>query len=271
VAQHAAGAEPLEVPAHVLAELLAAALLPHVPGQQLRVPPHHGADLAESGQGRDLVAGERRGEVAEQPRPTQAPAADHDAVHAGLLHHPQRVAGLPDVTVAEHRDVDVRDELGDRGPVGLAGVALDRGASVQRDRRDPGLLRDAAGVEEGEVVVVDALAGLHGDRHAVALAGSDRCLEDLAEQGALPGQRRAAALAGHLGYGAAEVEVDVGHAVLGAQDLGRLAYVGRVGAVELDRADVLALVEDQHLPGGGVALDQSAAGDHLADVETGGS
>jgi hypothetical protein len=115
---------------------------------------------------------------------------------------------------------------------------------------------DAAGVEEGEVVVVDALAGLHRDRHAVALAGSDRCLEDLAEQGALPGQRRAASLAGHLGYGAAEVEVDVGHAVLGAQDLGRLADVRRVGAVELDRADVLAVVEDQHLPGGGVALDQ---------------
>src|SRR3954451_25009028 len=102
----------------------------------------------------------------------------------------------------------------------------------------------------------------------MTLARGDGCLEDLAEQGALPGQRRAATLPGHLGYGAAEVEVDVGHPVLGAQDLGRLADVRRVGAVELDRADRLAVVEDQHLPRAGVALDQPAAGDHLADVQT---
>ncbi len=91
--------------------------------------------------------------------------------------------------------------------------------------------------------------------------------EDLAEQGALPRQRGAAALAGHLGHRAAEVQVDVGHAVLRAEDLGRLADVRRVGAVELHRAHRLLLVEDEHLPRGRVALDQATAGDHLADVE----
>ena len=70
-----------------------------------------------------------------------------------------------------------------------------------------------------------------------------------AEQPALPRQRPAAALAGHLGHRAAEVEVDVGDAVLRAEDLRRLADVDRVGAVELDRADRLELVEDQHLAG----------------------
>ena len=53
------------------------------------------------------------------------------------------------------------------------------------------------------------------------------------------GSAAAAALAGHLGDRAAEVEVDVGDAVVGAEDLGGLADVRRVGAVELDRADLL--------------------------------
>ena len=55
--------------------------------------------------------GERRRQVAEQPRPAQAAAADDDAGGTGLLDHPQRVGGLPDVAVAEHRDVDVLDQL----------------------------------------------------------------------------------------------------------------------------------------------------------------
>ena len=83
------------------------------------------------------------------------------------------------------------------------------------------------------------------------------------------GQRAAAALAGHLGDRAAEVEVDVRDAVLRAQDLGGLADVDRVGAVELHRAHRLQLVEDQHVQGVLVPLDHAAAGDHLADVEAG--
>ena len=106
----AAGGEALEVPRDVLAELLAAPLLPHVLAQQLGVPAHHRGHLAERRQGRDLLAGERRGQVAEDPRPAQAAAPDDDAGGAGLLDHPHRVGGLPDVAVAEHRDVDVVDQ-----------------------------------------------------------------------------------------------------------------------------------------------------------------
>jgi hypothetical protein len=82
-------------------------------------------------------------------------------------------------------------------------------------------------------------------------------------------QRAAASLAGHLGHGAAEVQVDVADAVLGAEDLGGLADVAGIGAVELDRPDGLEVVEDQHLHRGLVALDQPARGDHLADVQAG--
>src|SRR4029079_799913 len=148
---------------------------------------------------------------------------------SGLPDHPDRVRGLPDVAVAEDWDVDVRDELGDGRTVGASGARLVDGAAVQRDRRAPGVLGDPAGVEVGQVVGVDALAGLHRDRHAVRRGGPDRGLEDVGEQAALPGQRAAAALAGHLGDRAAEVQVDVRDTVLGAEDLGGLPDVHRVG------------------------------------------
>ncbi len=161
------------------------------------------------------------------------------------------------------------DQGADRLPVGRAGVRLRHGAAVQGDRGTAGLLRDPAGVEIGEVGVVESLAGLHRHRDVVRRRGGHGLLEDLAEQVALPGQRPAAALAGHLGHRAAEVEVDVGDAVLTAQDLGGLADVDRVGAVELHRPDGLELVEDQHLQRRVVALDQAARRDHLAHVEAG--
>ncbi len=47
------------------------------------------------------------------------------------------------------------------------GVALDGGAPVQRDRGGARLLGDPAGVEVGQVVLVDAAPGLHRHRHVV--------------------------------------------------------------------------------------------------------
>ena len=75
-----AGGESLEIPRDVLAELDAAALLAHEVAEQLGVPAHDAGDLAEGRQLDDLLAGERGGEVAEQPRPAEAAAADDDAV-----------------------------------------------------------------------------------------------------------------------------------------------------------------------------------------------
>ena len=116
------------------------------------------------GSARARRPGERGGQVAEQPRPAQAAAADDDAGAAGLGDHAQRVVGLPDVAVAEHRDVDGLDQPGDVRPVGGAAVELVGGAAVQGDRRGALVLRRPAGVEVGDVVGVDADAGLDGDR-----------------------------------------------------------------------------------------------------------
>src|SRR5690606_28720916 len=65
VSQLPAGREALEVPGDVLAELLAAPLLPHVLAQQLGVAAHHGADLPQRGQGGVGRPGEGCGQVTE--------------------------------------------------------------------------------------------------------------------------------------------------------------------------------------------------------------
>ena len=153
--------------------------------------------------------------------------------------HAQRVVGLPDVAVAEHRHVERLLERGDRVPVGRAGVALRGGARVQGDRGDAGVLGDQAGLDVGQVVVVDALAHLDRDRDAGRRGRLDRRRDDAAEQPPPPRQRRAAALAGDLGHRAAEVEVDVVGQVLLDDHPHRGRGDVRVDAVELEAAGPL--------------------------------
>ena len=210
------------------------------PGRVATCSPANAAARSRNSQGRPR-----------QPRPTTTPAAPVSSTIRSASAASQ-MSPLPSTGMST-----CATSGADRVPVGPAGVGLRDGPAVQRDRRAAGLLGDPAGVEVGQVVLVDALAGLHRHRHVVRRRGGDRRLEDPAEQTALPRQRSPAALAGHLGDRAAEVEVDVLDAVLGAQDLGRLADVDRVGAVELDRPHRLELVEDQHPQRHRVPLDDA--------------
>ena len=200
--------------------------------------------------------------------PALAAAADDDAVHAGLADHPDGVLGGPDVAVAEHRNVRQRlAQPGDGGPVGLAGVELRGGAAVEGDGGDAGIAGDPAGVEVGQVVLVDALAHLDGQRD-VALGGFlDRGLDDGGEQVDLPRQRRSAAAPGDLGHGAAEVEVDVVRAVLLDEHPDGLADGHGVHAVELDGADFLVVVVRNDAQRLRRALHEGAGGDHLRHVQ----
>ena len=215
MAQFAPDGEALEVPGHVLAQVGEATPPAHLAGQQLTVTAHDPADLAQRGQGQALDAGHRRGEVGEQPGATETAPPDLDAGAAGALHHGHRVAGLPDVAVAEHGDVDPIDELGDDVPVGMTGVGLLDGARMETDGGGAGLLSDVGDVAPRGVPLIDADAGLDGHRHAVPVAGADGGGDDLAHEPGLPGQDSPAALARDLGHRASEVEVDVGGAVTG--------------------------------------------------------
>ena len=165
--QFAADHVALEVPGNVLADFAQGfALVPERLDHELGVPVHALGDLAQvrpvplvaAFEARPCRSPNSQGRP-RQPRPTTTPS------HAGLADHPDRVLGGPDVAVAEHRDVRQRlAQPGDGGPVGLAGVELCGGAAMQGDGGDAGIAGDPAGVEVGEVVVVDALAHLDGHR-----------------------------------------------------------------------------------------------------------
>ena len=105
-------AKPLRYHDDVLAELLAAPLLPHVLARAARRggassrPPRRASAGSRPRSPANAAARSRNSHGRpRQPRPTTTPAAPVS------LDHPQRVGGLPDVAVAEHRDVDVRDQL----------------------------------------------------------------------------------------------------------------------------------------------------------------
>jgi hypothetical protein len=163
---------------------------------------------------------------------------------------------------AEHRHArDDLFQLRDGRPVGLTRVELGGCARVQRHRGDARSFGDAAGLEVGEVVGVDALA--HLDRERDVARSANRALDDVAEQRALPWQRSAAALAGDLRNGASEVQVDVIGPVFGDEHGDRLSDGLRVDTVELDRPGRLGLVVRDESHGFGCALDERAGCDHL--------
>ncbi len=244
-----------------------ARLVPDPLTEQRGVPDHDVGDLAQRRAGDVLGAPLEGGhQVGEQPRPPEAATPHDDTVTPGLAHHPQRVLGRPDVAVAEHRDLrHVLLQPGDGVPVGGAAVVLGGGAAVQRDGGDALLDGDPAGVEEGDVVVVDALAHLHRDGQIAGAA--DGLAQDGPQQVPLVRQRGPAALPRDLRHRAAEVEVDVVGEVLFRDHADGLADGRRVHAVELDRPGPLRLVEVDELHGLLVAFDQRPGGDHLADEQ----
>ena len=129
------------------------------------MPAQNHGHLAEPRREGSVCAGQRRRELGEQPRATQAASPDDHAVAAGLGHHPHGVGGLEHVSVAQHRDLgDVFLQPRDVGPVRGARVALGGGARVQGHRGDTLGRGYATGVEEGVVLGVDAHPHLHRDR-----------------------------------------------------------------------------------------------------------
>ena len=126
---------------------------------------------------------EHVGQVAEEPGPAQAAAADDHAVAAGGAHHAQRVLRLPDVAVAEHGDRASprclsRATASQRA---CAVVELGGGARVQADGGAALLLARCArsrGRCGGRSSMPDA--ELDGDRHGAR--APHRGAHDVAQQ-----------------------------------------------------------------------------------------
>ena len=114
---------------------------------------------------------------------------------------------------------------------------------MQGDPGNPRLGRNAPGVEVGQMVVVDSLAHLDGDRRWVDptlgglfLRGAHRSRNQVREQIALPRKRGSPASASHFGDGAPHVEIDVVRTILADQNPDRRSNGVGVYAVELHAA-----------------------------------
>ena len=144
---------------------------------------------------------------------------------------------------------------------------LGRSTAVQGNRRNAGITRNLGGFQERNVVVVDALTHLNGQRNVVAGGFPDRRLHDRGEQIGLPGQGGATASAGHLGGRATKVQVDVVGSVLFDDHAHSLADVDRVDAVNLDGADLLVRVMLNNAHGLGFTLHEGARSHHFGHVQ----
>ncbi len=93
--------------------------------------------------------------------------------------------------------------------------------------------------------------------------------DDVAEQVDTPRQRRPATLAGDLRYRAAEIEVDVVGQIFLEDHPHRRADDRGIDAVELEAARPLVRREPDQPKRLGMALDERARRDHLADEQPG--
>jgi hypothetical protein len=136
---------------------------------------------------------------------------------------------------------------------------------VEGDGCRSGVDGGPGGVEVREVLGVDAHPQL--DRHRDGTGSFDGRGDDVSEQPTLERERGTAAMAGHLGNRAPEVQVDVVDPPLPGEQLGCGAQRPGLDAVELDRAGVLVVGEAGELVGLVVPFDEGPRPDHLADIE----
>ena len=144
---------------------------------------------------------------------------------------------------------------------------LGGGAAVQGNRRNAGITRNLGGLQERNVVVVDALTHLNGQRSIVAGRLLHRGLHDRREQVSLPGQGGATASAGHLGGRATKVQVNVVGTVLFNDHAHSLADVDRVHTINLNGANLLVRVMLNNAHGLGSTLHEGARSHHLGHVQ----
>ncbi len=156
--QLGSGREAVQVPADVFAHVAHALVLAEMRGQQLAVSADDVGDLAESRAGSAAGVPVNAADSSanshgrpRQPRPMTTPSQPVAAIMVSAS-PASKMSPLPSTGIVVH----VLLEPGDLLPVRGAGVALRRGAGVQRDRGRAFGSGDPARVEVGVVGVVDA-------------------------------------------------------------------------------------------------------------------
>ena len=138
---------------------------------------------------------------------------------------------------------------------------------MQRDRCTTFALGDAAGLNKGHDIVVNAHTELDGDRN-ITSTGDGR-LHDATQQSMADRQGCAATMFGHLWYRATEVHVDMVNSTLLNQPAHGFTDLFGNRAVQLDAARRLVCTELGELECLGITFEPRPSGDHLIDVQPG--
>ena len=82
-------------------------------------------------------------EVSEQPRPTEASAANDDTIAPRFVDHPFGILATPDIAISKDGNIgDFRLQRSNGIPVRVSRIVLSRCASVQTYRRNSDIGRD---------------------------------------------------------------------------------------------------------------------------------
>jgi PTS system nitrogen regulatory IIA component len=236
------------VPAEVLAEFQDGA--PGIPleaDSEAGVLQCYSEALGGGGRWRRGLTREQGLAVAEEPRITKGTPADHYSVTPGVLPHADDVGSGHQVTVADDRDLERFDHLGDLIPIGHAGEHLGPGPSVQGERARTGILHPKGNAHRIAGLIVPAAPGLYGDRQ---VRGTNHGPNDSSHQIHVPQATGAAVALDHLLHRAAEVDIDeLGLIVLSDQSRGLSHGIG-IRAIDLDTDGTFQFLEFSSLERG---------------------
>ena len=170
-----------------------------------------------------------------------AAATNHHAVHAGLLNHAHRILGGENIAITQDRHIGNQlTQLRNRIPVSLTRIMLSRSTTVQTIAATPGITRNLGGLQERNVVIVDALrilivSGISLRDASLTAVCTIAVNKGRSSGGAAPPPRRVTLGAGQ------QVQVNGQHGPL-LQPCARPTAIDRVTAVNLNGTNLLVRV-----------------------------
>ena len=152
--------------------------------------------------------GENRGQIREEPRPSETAPSYDDSIAPGGSHHAQGIPCFPDVPISEDRNVlNSLFEVRNRFPASFSRIQLSGGSGVKGDCRTALFLCHATCIEISHHVFIDAHPKFDRDGNGARL--SDGGANDVGEQSGFGRNRGAASLARYFADRAAKIHVDV--------------------------------------------------------------
>src|SRR5690606_22936577 len=91
--------------------------------------------------------------LAKNPRVPQHRSTEHHGGHPGFFFHSQSILGVPDVSIANDRDIQFLNEAANDPPVCHPLIEVDPSTWVHRDEITPHLLNESSNINNSRSVI----------------------------------------------------------------------------------------------------------------------